>query len=94
MNTYLVVVTKAVIIGQIYHRKIFQISKMEFICLSSAPTNLDLPYIEGLEKLFATKSFYFSDDYDLTNSLENFLKSGNSMKNKRFEYMFNADWID
>ena len=33
VNSYLVVVTKASIIGQIFHRKIFQVQKMEFFCL-------------------------------------------------------------
>lgn len=35
VNKYLAVVTKATVIGQIYHRKIFQVQKVEFICLSS-----------------------------------------------------------
>jgi hypothetical protein len=34
VNNYLVVITKAAVIGQIYHRKIFQVQKAEFICLA------------------------------------------------------------
>ena len=34
INSYLIVVTKASLIGQIYHRKIFQVQKMEYICLA------------------------------------------------------------
>ena len=33
VNNYLIVVTKASVIGQIYHRKIFQTQKVEFYCL-------------------------------------------------------------
>jgi hypothetical protein len=36
VNKYLVVVTKASVIGQIYHRKIFQVQKVDFICLNSS----------------------------------------------------------
>ena len=35
VNRYLVAVTKATVIGQIYHRKIFQVQKVDFICLNS-----------------------------------------------------------
>ena len=34
VNHYLVVVTKASLIGQIFGRKIFQVQKMEYFCLS------------------------------------------------------------
>lgn len=36
VNKYLVVVTKATVIGQIYHRKVFQVQKVDFICLNSS----------------------------------------------------------
>lgn len=35
INRYLVAVTKASVIGQIYNRKICQILKVEFVCLNS-----------------------------------------------------------
>ena len=53
-----------------------------------------MKYLKGLEGLFSNKCWYFSDDYDLTNSLQQFVKSNFSLRNKRMEYMFNADWID
>ena len=37
VNNYLVVVTKASVIGQIYHRKIFQTQKLLFLCQASQP---------------------------------------------------------
>ena len=34
INKYLVVVTKATIVGQIFKRTIFHVHKLEYICLS------------------------------------------------------------
>jgi hypothetical protein len=94
VNNYLVVVTKASVIGQIYHRKIFQTQKVEFFCLAHKEAAEDKIYIQGLESMFANKYFYFSDEYDLTNSLQSFINANCSMKNKRLSYMFNSDWVD
>ena len=94
VNSYLAVVTKATVIGQIYHRKVFQVQKIELICLSKIPAGQDSPYIKGLDNIFSSKSFYFSDDYDLTNSLEEFINSNCLMKNKKMEFMYNAEWVD
>lgn len=62
-------VTKAFVIGQIYHRLIYQVDKVEFVPLSQQANPTDKPIIEGLMTLFNEKQFYYSDDYDLTNSL-------------------------
>lgn len=48
VNRYLVVITKAAVIGQIYHRKIFQIQKVEFICLNNQQSSTDIPYINKM----------------------------------------------
>lgn len=48
----------------------------------------------GLDQLFSSKFWYFSDEYDLTNSLQQFVNSNYSLRNKRLEYMYNSDWID
>jgi hypothetical protein len=45
VNKYLVVVTKASVIGQVYHRKIFQVQKVEFICLNTTESSKDKAYI-------------------------------------------------
>ena len=50
--------------------------------------------MKGLEQMFANKYFYFSDEYDLTNSLQGFINANCSMKNKRLSYMYNSDWVD
>jgi hypothetical protein len=34
VNSYLIAVTKASLIGQVFHRKIFQVQKMEYFCLA------------------------------------------------------------
>lgn len=44
--------------------------------------------------MFSTKYFYFSDEYDLTNSLQSFINASCSMKNQRLDYMYNCDWVD
>lgn len=52
VNSYLLVVTKASVIGQIFHRKIFQMQKMEYVCLAAKEHSNDKIYINGLSKLF------------------------------------------
>lgn len=93
-NSYLIAVTKASLIGQVFHRKIFQVQKMEYFCLAEQESERDRKYLLGLDELFASKFWYFSDEYDLTNSLQQFVGSNYSLKNKRLEYMYNSDWID
>lgn len=94
VNKYLVVVTKATVIGQVYHRKVFQVHKVDFICLSSSPSSKDNIYIDGLAKILESKNMYFSDEYDLTNSLQTFINNNCSMKSKRLEYMYNGIWVE
>lgn len=94
VNKYLVAVTKATVIGQVYHRKIFQVQKVDFICINSSENSNDKPYINGLREILESKHIYFSDEYDLTNSFQTFISSGCSLKNKRIEYMYNGVWID
>ena len=61
------------VIGQIYHRLIYQVDKVEFIPLSQNPSSKDKPIVDGLLALFNQKQFYYSDDYDLTSSLQKFI---------------------
>ena len=94
VNSYLIAVTKASLIGQIFHRKIFQVLKMEYFCLAEKESDRDGKYLKGLDAMFNNKFWYFSDEYDLTNSLQQFVNSNYSLRNKRLEYMYNSDWID
>lgn len=90
VNSYLIAVTKATLIGQIFGRKVFQVQKMEYFCLAAEQSPKDKKYIKGLDTILANKYLYFSDEYDLTCSLQQFVTNGNSLKNKRLEYMYNA----
>jgi hypothetical protein len=47
-----------------------------------------------MRSILESKSLYFSDDYDLTNSLERFITNNCTMKNKRTQYMYNGVWVD
>ena len=49
VNSYLVAVTKAALIGQIFGRKIFQVQKMEYFCLSGEESSKDKKYLKGLD---------------------------------------------
>lgn len=45
VNSYLAFVTKAAVIGQIYHRKVFQVQKMELLCLAAKEAKEDHVYV-------------------------------------------------
>lgn len=75
VNQYLLVVTKASIVGQIFGKKILVVEKIEFICLAISEDSRDKLYVEGLSKLLHNCNLYFSEDYDITLSLQNFVKS-------------------
>lgn len=83
VNSYLIAVTKASLIGQIFGRKVFQVQKMEYFCLAGEESPKDKKYLKGLDELFQNKYWYFSDEYDLTNSLQQFVINNYSLKNKR-----------
>lgn len=61
VNRYLIAVTKATVIGQIYHRKIFQVQKVDFICLNSTEDSKDKQYIKNMKEILESKHIYFSD---------------------------------
>jgi hypothetical protein len=61
VNSYLVAVTKASLIGQIYHRKVYQVQKMDYFVLAKTEAKEDQIYIKGLNELFSNKFWYFSD---------------------------------
>lgn len=83
VNHYLVVVTKASLIGQIFGRKVFQVQKMDYFCLAGEESPKDKKYLRGLDQILQSKYWYFSDEYDLTSSLQQFVTNGYSLKNKR-----------
>jgi hypothetical protein len=90
---YLIVVTKASVLGQIYNRKINQVDKVEFIPLGNKAAAQDLPHIASLQSLFNVKQFYYSDDYDLTRTLEQFVDNGYRMNKRNSEFFYNETWV-
>ena len=56
---------------------------MEHFCLAREDHPKDIKYLKGLALLFSSKYWYFSDEYDLTSSLQQFVQNGYSLKNKR-----------
>lgn len=62
--------------------------------LSANPSKSDQPIIDGLMELFDKKQFYYSDDYDLTSSLEKFIESGCSMSKRNENYFYNSQWVE
>lgn len=90
---YLVVVTKSSVLGQIYNRKIYQVDKVEFIPLGSKAAGEDAPLISSLQSLFDLKQFYYSDDYDLTRTLEGFIDNGCKMNKRNIEFFYNEVWM-
>ena len=92
VNKYVVSAKDTVLVGQIFGCKVYQLAKVEFVCASEWEDERDQVYVEGLREMLENKCFYFSDSYDLTNSLQTFVHSGCSMKGRRKEYMFNEVW--
>lgn len=89
----MVVVTKSSVLGQIYNRKIYQVDKVEFIPLGGAMASEDASLISSLQSLFDLKQFYYSDDYDLTRTLEGFVDNGCRMNKRNSEFFYNEIWV-
>ncbi|CAD8054141.1 unnamed protein product [Paramecium sonneborni] len=73
---YLVVVIKASSISSIMNLPIFQAEKFQFIPIEDKKiSSQDAQYIAGLQEIFNTKTFYYSEQYDLTNSLQRYIEN-------------------
>ncbi|KAM3140580.1 hypothetical protein pb186bvf_007392 [Paramecium bursaria] len=68
---YLIVITQADLVGSILDRQIFKVKQTQFIPLG--PKILDQNYINQLKPLINT--LYFSETYDLTNSLQRYFEN-------------------
>ena len=82
------------VIGQIFHRLIYQVDKVEFIPLSQNPSKKDKPYLDVLADLFNQKQSSYSEDYDLTNSLEKFIEGNCSMTRRNENFYYNSAWVE
>jgi len=69
-SKYLAIITKCKFVAQLLQKDLFKATKIEFIPVSNE-SNLkeDEYYLKMINKIFKTKTFYFSFDYDLTKNL-------------------------
>ena len=73
---YLQYIKRRILGALVDNKRVYKITKTKFICIST-PTKIteekkkiENSYLEALTKLFKKKDFYFSYDYDITNSLQ------------------------
>lgn len=55
---------------------------------------VDEPYIAMMQSLFETKMFYFSDEYDLTNSFQTFVKNGCDVTKYNVNFCYNDCFLN
>eukprot|EP01125_Pyxidicula_operculata_P000033 TRINITY_DN1003_c0_g1_i1.p1 TRINITY_DN1003_c0_g1~~TRINITY_DN1003_c0_g1_i1.p1 ORF type:complete len:601 (-),score=143.31 TRINITY_DN1003_c0_g1_i1:93-1895(-) len=88
---YLVVVESSKKVGSVFGRDIFSITKVELIAVarrtlsSGTESSSENEYVSMLQKLLSDGSFYYSHDYDLTNSLQR-QSVPNFQKDSRFDW--------
>ncbi|KAL4498619.1 hypothetical protein ABPG72_019737 [Tetrahymena utriculariae] len=76
-SNYLIAATQSFTIGSLYNKNIQQLKEIQFFPINpQREINLaDQKYIDMMQSIFQTKMFYFSDEYDLTNSFQRFIKN-------------------
>ncbi|KRZ23134.1 Nodal modulator 1 [Trichinella pseudospiralis] len=74
---YLIVVEESVCIGKIYHQKIFKATKCTVFSFASSLLHLseseiqdNIIYVDMLQSVLNTESFYYSTTFDLTHTLQ------------------------
>ncbi|KRZ76530.1 Nodal modulator 1, partial [Trichinella papuae] len=74
---YLIVVEESVCIGKIYHQKIFKATKCTVFPFASSLLHLseseiqdNIIYVDMLQSVLNTESFYYSTTFDLTHTLQ------------------------
>ncbi|CAD8136513.1 unnamed protein product [Paramecium octaurelia] len=88
---YLVVVVKAAFISSIMNLPIFQAEKFQFIPIEDKKiSSRDASYIAGLQEIFNTKTFYYSEQYDLTNSLQRYVEN-KGIRKPLSQYWMNSE---
>ena len=94
MQTYLVIVTKAEFAANIVDRFVYRATEFKFVPLSfKDPAKDEVPtadqnYINMFQKIFTTKSLYFSPNYDITRPFSYSVKTAfkHSDQDERFFY--------
>lgn len=98
-SKYLIVITDANYVGEILGKKLLQVKKLTYIPLTAQieinsikslkyPSE-DKTYIEMLNHFFHRKYLYFSFEYDLTSSLQQFIDNNRDRTKWRNAYFFN-----
>jgi hypothetical protein len=76
--SYLIVIEEASIIGQILHANIYKVEKLLFLPLRNDQfrkiADLDLQFVDMIQKIQTEKAFYFSYDMDLTKNIQRTLE--------------------
>ncbi|KRX63558.1 Nodal modulator 1, partial [Trichinella sp. T9] len=77
IGPYLIVVEESVCIGKIYHQKIFKATKCTVFPFASSLLHLseseiqdNIIYVDMLQSVLNTESFYYSTTFDLTHTLQ------------------------
>ncbi|EGR28223.1 hypothetical protein IMG5_181520 [Ichthyophthirius multifiliis] len=95
-SKYLILATESTILGSIYNKNIQKISKMEFFGINPRKEQIhkeDQYYIQMMQSLFKTKTFYFSDEYDLTQSFQRFVKNQIDKNKYNLNYCYNECFL-
>lgn len=69
VNTYLVFVSKSILVGRLLGHPIHRVIKIELVCLSQKENRNDRGYIKNLKSILESGYVYFSYGYDLTNTI-------------------------
>jgi len=102
-SKYLVVVSSANFIGEIFSRKIFQVQNLKYIPIDkrvkvSNAKNIpfleeDRTYIEMLDNFFSKKFLYFSHEYDLTCTIQRAIETHFEKGFFKAQYFWNETHI-
>lgn len=96
---YVLAVTKSLIIGLIWERKIYQIERLEFFPIKAKgrPGEVhpeDRAAARAMAEMLTQKHVYYSFHYDLTNSLERFVGHNQMVDLKDSRFWWNQCWVE
>ena len=78
--------------GQVFKCRIYRVTRVMMVVLSGNENPMDLPLKNQIKKYLEDGSFYYSDEYDLTNKLSVFVQNGMAFspdkRNNRYFYNF------
>ncbi|EAR97281.3 SacI-like domain protein (macronuclear) [Tetrahymena thermophila SB210] len=94
-SNYLIAVTQSFTIGSLYNKNIQQLKEIQFYPINPQReiNPADQKYIDMMQSIFQTKMFYFSDEYDLTNSFQRFIKNKVDKNNYNPNFCYNECYL-